>query len=83
MNGVIRSVNFDEQEVCVANCWFEVLSVIHMMASLTMKEANSMLIPEDYSTSCEKAVSAGQFPFHLNEYLGPKFESIIETSTDW
>ncbi|XP_052196581.1 uncharacterized protein LOC127803951 [Diospyros lotus] len=46
------------QEVCVANCWFEILCVIHMMAMLTLTEANSMLIPKHRLGSSERLVSA-------------------------
>ncbi|XP_059669936.1 uncharacterized protein LOC132315613 [Cornus florida] len=47
-----------QQEICVANSWFELLSVIHLMAMLTLTEANSMLIPKDHPDSCERVVSA-------------------------
>lgn len=60
---------FDEQEVCIANSWFELLSVVRMMALLTLTEANSMLIPEDYSSSCERAVSAGWCSY-LSDHFG-------------
>ncbi|KAI3457789.1 hypothetical protein Pfo_014452 [Paulownia fortunei] len=45
------------QEICVANSWFELLSVLHMMAMLTLMEANLKLIPKDSSLS-ERLVSA-------------------------
>lgn len=45
------------QEICVANSWFEVLSVVHMMAMLTLSEANSLLIPKDDLDSGERIVS--------------------------
>ncbi|KAE9449015.1 hypothetical protein C3L33_19086, partial [Rhododendron williamsianum] len=48
----------DGQEVGVANSWFELISVIHMMAMLTLTEANSMLISENQSGSSERLVSA-------------------------
>ncbi|KAM7509308.1 hypothetical protein LguiA_019761 [Lonicera macranthoides] len=53
-----KNLDGGRQEVCIANSLFELLSVVHMMALLTLNEANSMLIPEDYSNSCERAVSA-------------------------
>ncbi|KAK6912925.1 hypothetical protein RJ641_022526 [Dillenia turbinata] len=34
------------------------LSVVHMMAMLTLSEANSLLIPKDQDGSCEKIVSS-------------------------
>ena len=49
----------DEKEVCVPNWWFEVFSVIHMMATLTLTEANLMLISKDHSTSGNRIVSSG------------------------
>lgn len=49
---------YDEQEVCIANSWFELLSVISMMAMLTLTEANSMLISKHQSGSSEGLVSA-------------------------
>ncbi|CAA2982828.1 BRO1 domain-containing BROX homolog isoform X2 [Olea europaea subsp. europaea] len=45
------------QGICVANSWFELLSVLHMMAMLTLTEANIKLIPNDNSLS-ERVVSA-------------------------
>ncbi|XP_010660700.1 uncharacterized protein LOC100246380 isoform X1 [Vitis vinifera] len=46
------------QETNVANSWFELLSIVHMMAVLTLSEANSLLIPKDHSGSGERTVSA-------------------------
>ncbi|CAM8990519.1 unnamed protein product [Rhodiola kirilowii] len=46
------------QEVCVANSWFELLSLIHMMAMLTLTEANSLLIPKGQPASVDRVVSA-------------------------
>nr|GEY67477.1 reverse transcriptase domain-containing protein [Tanacetum cinerariifolium] len=37
---------FDEQEICIADSWFELISVVHMMAMLTLMEAHSKLIPD-------------------------------------
>ncbi|XP_049346382.1 uncharacterized protein LOC125810922 [Solanum verrucosum] len=45
-----------EQETSVANSWFELLSVLHMMAMLTLVEANMKLIPKDIAMT-ERAVS--------------------------
>ncbi|XP_009620749.1 uncharacterized protein LOC107792192 isoform X1 [Nicotiana tabacum] len=45
-----------EQEISVANSWFELLSVLHMMAMLTLVEANMKLIPKD-SAMTERVVS--------------------------
>ncbi|XP_022739561.1 uncharacterized protein LOC111291802 [Durio zibethinus] len=47
----------DGQETCVANAWFELLSVVHMMAMLTLSEADTLMIPKDYSGSGFRVVS--------------------------
>lgn len=49
------------QETCVANAWFELLSVVHMMAMLTLSEADTLMIPKDYSGSGFRVVSTGLF----------------------
>ncbi|XP_019161347.1 PREDICTED: uncharacterized protein LOC109157990 [Ipomoea nil] len=36
-----------EEMMCEANVWFELLCVLHMMAMLTLVEANSKLIPKN------------------------------------
>lgn len=45
-----------EQENSVANSWFELLSVLHMMAMLTLAEANMKVIPKDVGMT-ERVVS--------------------------
>jgi len=37
----------DDQECCLASAWYEVLSVVHMMAMLALFEANLTLIPKN------------------------------------
>nr|XP_043608562.1 uncharacterized protein LOC122580356 [Erigeron canadensis] len=51
-----KSIDDGRQEVCVADSWFELLSVVHMMAMLTLMEANSKLIP-DQTVSTETVES--------------------------
>nr|XP_023923619.1 uncharacterized protein LOC112035022 isoform X3 [Quercus suber] len=46
------------QETCIANSWFEVLSVVHLMAMLTLLEADSLMIPKDHSGSGIRVVSS-------------------------
>ncbi|KAF7819367.1 BRO1 domain-containing protein BROX-like protein [Senna tora] len=46
------------QDSCVANAWFEVLSAVHLMAMLTLSEADSLLIPQDHSGSGIRVVSS-------------------------
>lgn len=43
----------------MANSWFELLSIVHMMAMVTLSEANSLMIPRDHSGSEVRTVSAG------------------------
>lgn len=43
----------ERQEICVSDSWFELLSVVHMMAMLTLMEANSKLIPNQTVTTEE------------------------------
>ncbi|KAJ6754537.1 hypothetical protein OIU79_027200 [Salix purpurea] len=45
-------------ENSVANSWFELLSVIHMLAMLHLSEANSLMIPKDHSGSGIRVVSS-------------------------
>ncbi|KAK3026745.1 hypothetical protein RJ639_042198 [Escallonia herrerae] len=52
-----KNLEEGRQEVCVQNSWFEVLSTIHMIAVLTLMEANSTLIVKDNSSSFERVVS--------------------------
>ncbi|XP_062151695.1 uncharacterized protein LOC133860069 isoform X3 [Alnus glutinosa] len=46
------------QETCVASSWFELLSVVHLMATLTLSEADSLMIPKDHSGSGIRVVSS-------------------------
>lgn len=43
----------------VANSWFEILSVVHLMAMLTLSEADLLMIPKDTSGSGIRVVSSG------------------------
>lgn len=47
----------DDQECCLASAWYEVLSVIHMVAMLALFEANLKLIPRNGQYGIEKKVS--------------------------
>ncbi|XP_010250576.1 PREDICTED: uncharacterized protein LOC104592790 [Nelumbo nucifera] len=46
-----------QEAFCLENSWFEVLSIIHMLAVLSLSEANSLLIPKDHMDTCERNVS--------------------------
>lgn len=47
----------DDQECCLPSAWYEVLSVVHMMAMLALFEANLKLIPRNGQYGIEKKVS--------------------------
>ncbi|XP_050382923.1 uncharacterized protein LOC126799715 isoform X2 [Argentina anserina] len=47
-----------EASSCVANSWFEVLCVVHMMAMLALSEADTLMIPKDHSGSSIRTVSS-------------------------
>lgn len=77
-----KSIDDGRQEICVADSWFELLSVVHMMAMLTLMEANSKLIPDqtlssesvDSTDKIRSAVdllvkAAGYLQFCLREIL--------------
>ncbi|XP_057982604.1 uncharacterized protein LOC131167747 [Malania oleifera] len=51
-----KNLEDGRQETCIANSWFELLSVVHMMAILTLSEVNSLLIPKDHSECGERIV---------------------------
>ncbi|KAM5582093.1 hypothetical protein ABKV19_011014 [Rosa sericea] len=56
-----RSLADGKQEAsssCIANSWFEVLSVVHMMAMLALSEADTLMIPKDHSGSSIRTVSS-------------------------
>ena len=55
---------FRIQECCLASAWYEVLSVVHMMAMLALFEANLTLIPKNNGqVGGERKVSEGLFIF--------------------
>ncbi|KAH9625630.1 hypothetical protein KSS87_019990 [Heliosperma pusillum] len=62
--GAMEAVQFKwrtldgKQEICVSNSWFEVLSVVYMLAVLTLVEANMMLVPKHYTHSSDRTVSS-------------------------
>ncbi|KAK9678101.1 hypothetical protein RND81_11G188300 [Saponaria officinalis] len=61
--GALEAVQFKwrtldgRQEICVSNSWFEVLSVVYMLAVLTLVEANILLVPKHCANSSERIVS--------------------------
>ncbi|KAL9246060.1 hypothetical protein vseg_019642 [Gypsophila vaccaria] len=61
--GALEAVQFkwrtldDRQEICITNTWFEVLSVVYMLAVLTLVEANILLVPKHDIHSSDRTVS--------------------------
>lgn len=53
-----RNLENGRQETCVANFWFELLSVVHLMAMLTISQADSLMIPKDHTGSGLRVVSS-------------------------
>ncbi|GAB4848642.1 hypothetical protein Ancab_003352 [Ancistrocladus abbreviatus] len=53
-----RKLDDKRRETNISNSWFELFSVIYMIAILTLVEADSLLIPKDQSDSSERMVSA-------------------------
>ncbi|XP_059450573.1 uncharacterized protein LOC132181389 isoform X6 [Corylus avellana] len=53
-----KNLEDGRHETCVANSWFELLSVVHLMAMLTLSEADSLMIPKDHSGSGIRVVSS-------------------------
>lgn len=52
-----RTMDDGRQEICVSNSWYEVLSVVYMLAVLTLVEANMLLVPQQYTGSSDRIVS--------------------------
>ncbi|KAG6435095.1 hypothetical protein SASPL_106746 [Salvia splendens] len=52
-----RELGEEREDICGTNSWFELLCVVHMMAMLTLMEANEKLIPKESSLP-ERLVSA-------------------------
>lgn len=52
-----RMLGEDGEETCIASAWYEVLRVVHLMAMLSLLQANLVLIPKESSDECEGEVS--------------------------
>ncbi|MED6219509.1 hypothetical protein PIB30_036382 [Stylosanthes scabra] len=46
-----KNLEDSRQDSSIANVWFEILSIVHLMAMLTLAEADSLMIPKDNSGS--------------------------------
>ncbi|KAF2301830.1 hypothetical protein GH714_029705 [Hevea brasiliensis] len=53
-----KSLEDGRHENPVSNSWFELLSVLHMMAILTLSEADSLMIPKDHFVSGTRVVTS-------------------------
>ncbi|XP_057530874.1 uncharacterized protein LOC130809214 [Amaranthus tricolor] len=52
-----RTLDDRKQEICVSNSLYEILSVVYMLAVLTLVEANTLLVPQQYPGSSDRIVS--------------------------
>ena len=56
----LRSRSFPFQETAMSNAWYEVLSVLHLMAMLLLSQANLLLLPRTSSDGYQPKVSEGK-----------------------
>lgn len=47
------------QETAMSNAWYEALSVLHLMAMLSLSQANLLLLPRGSADGCQAKVSEG------------------------
>lgn len=47
----------------MGNCWYEVLSVLHLMAMLSLCQANFLLLPKTPAETYQSKVSEGETAF--------------------
>ncbi|KAK1271925.1 hypothetical protein QJS04_geneDACA020891 [Acorus gramineus] len=52
-----RDVVVQKKETCIASAWYELLSVVHMMAMMALLEANLVIVHSDSVVVCESEVS--------------------------
>lgn len=62
----------DAEETAIANAWYEVLSVLHLMAMLCFSEANSLLLP--------KTSSEGYQPRVLEESRRASIDALLKAA---
>ena len=46
----------------MSNAWYEVLSVLHLMAMLSLSQANLLLLPRTSADGYQPKVSEGAYP---------------------
>ncbi|XP_050281763.1 uncharacterized protein LOC126722664 [Quercus robur] len=51
----------DAEETCMSNAWYEVLSVLHLMAMLSLSQANLLLLPRTSADGYQPKVSEGDY----------------------
>uniref|UniRef100_A0A453P5J3 Uncharacterized protein n=1 Tax=Aegilops tauschii subsp. strangulata TaxID=200361 RepID=A0A453P5J3_AEGTS len=54
----------DSEETSMADAWYEVLSVLHLMAMVCFLQANSLLLPRSYGDGQGPRVSEGEQASH-------------------
>ncbi|KAG1361221.1 Vacuolar protein-sorting protein BRO1 [Cocos nucifera] len=59
----------DAEETGVANAWYEVLSVLHLMSMLCLSEANSLLLPKTSNDDCQPKVSEEKRRTSIDAFL--------------
>ncbi|KAL0913292.1 hypothetical protein M5K25_016740 [Dendrobium thyrsiflorum] len=52
----------DDEQTTIGNVWYEVLSVLHLMATLCLAEANYLLLPRKSKDGYQQRVSEGSIP---------------------
>ena len=50
----------------MSNAWYEVLSVLHLMAMLSLSQANLLLLPRISADGYQPKVSDGRLSFHIS-----------------
>lgn len=61
--------NFFWQETAMFNAWYEVLSVLHLMAMLLLSQANLLLLPRTSADGYQPKVSEGRLLREREEIL--------------
>lgn len=65
----------------MSNAWYEVLSVLHLMATLLLSQANLLLLPRTSADGYQPKVTEGrQLIVHANVFFCLIFLFIIQTS---
>lgn len=65
---VLMKVAVFLQETALSNAWYEVLSVLHLMAMLSLSQANLLLLPRTSADGYQAKVSEGRFQANLKTF---------------